>query len=207
MKKSEIKRRKRVVPAYQDQHLVPQTSSPYMLQDSGPSSVSPDPQQTGYILPTVENMTHPTNEPHPSHPSHHYITHENAATGTTTVTDMLERSVRAPIAVDFTNFSSRPSITSTATQHVPQSRKRSFSQSTAGDQAEQQNTRRAATSAENIDPSLSGAVSRNAHSPTTSSTLSAPVTAAARRKELEVEAARIREMLAAKEQEIAALGL
>lgn len=113
------------------------------------------------------------------------------------------RGPRAPIAVDFTHFGkstsaqparplppSEPSSPSTPANP----RKRSFSQA---------NTQPGACDTENIDPSLNNAPVANMAAP--------PEVAESRSKEqrkaeLEKEMARMREMLMAKEREIAELG-
>lgn len=192
MRKSDIKRRKRVVPALTDQHLVHQ----YAAQPLSDTETSPDPTAATSILP--HNIT-------PPHAHHHPQAHESTMGG-----DSGRPGARAPVAVDFTNFSVRrkPNVALHAPQKPPQptspstNHKRSFSVSAASEQSDAPS--RPPHNAANIDPTLSGGV----HSVLAESAAAAPHPSRDdnRRAELQREAAKMREELLAKEREIAALG-
>ena len=160
MKKSEIKRRKRVVPALHDQNHAPQSLG---LHNVGPasSSVSPDPSlPNATVLQSVdENANAHTYDQHYHHASDAMVT-DGTAEG-------MDRPVRGgPMPVDFTNYM-RPAARSPDIAQPPnatQSRKRSFSQTQVSDDEivaavphlpPQSVIRRVNGSTANIDPSLS----------------------------------------------------
>lgn len=188
MKKSEIKRRKRVVPAFNDQHLVHQYA-----QSPNEASVSPDPtmgafQSEGSAHPMDYRVQSPTPYAPPTPSQQH--------------TRINSKPQRMPVAVDFTNYFGRPSQPESISDGPsPNPRKRSFSASEEGEGSRHAAppVQAARSNVENIDPSLS------------SMTANTPGDLALRSREerkaaLEREAARMREMLLAKEREIADLG-
>lgn len=178
MKKSEIKRRKRVVPALSDQNLVHsfQTTRPSME----PPSVSPDPSAfpPNPIMP-IDEVSIPAQYP-PAF-SDSYVS---------------DRVSRPPMPVDFTDYIRRPRhVEDVESQQLP-TRKRSFSQT-------EEEHSSAGVQSDNIDPSLSASL-------TTSDTAEQDRVRDERRRderrlELQREAARFREMLEAKERELADL--
>ncbi|KAF7846470.1 hypothetical protein BT93_L4295 [Corymbia citriodora subsp. variegata] len=232
MKKSEIKRRRRVMPASSDQHLAPINGS-FM-------SVSPDPQHAMVPIPTSNGFP-----PSRLHQDHHDHNHSPSILPPS-IGSALGRIQRAPIAVDFTHFgkslSRQPSkevATEPFTSPPSNPRKRSFSEANSPELThrpmhsvpQDQPGRRPS---DDIDPSLRSMTVTNpptavvavpvanmgavAPAPTPASVAlplqqntqpSPDVTARMRedrRAALELEAQRMREMLLAKEREIAELG-
>lgn len=212
MKKSEIKRRRRVMPATSDQHL-----APFSVNNAQHPSTSPEPPQKS-VQPFYDQQQQ---QQHPEHSHPHQlplpVPFEHA------------RLSRAPIAVDFTHFG-KPSRPTSAEQpvsvSVQPSRKRSFSISNASDQQQQppspaypHSDRSQRSEAENIDPSLSS-VAPAPGSDTGAHDLKAPLASMAssgfvstnqslrqeKRAKLEQEMALMREALLAKEREMAELG-
>jgi len=209
MKKSEIKRRRRVMPANHDQHLAPFSVQPVQ-------SISPEP-------------AHRANPPMPAET--HWPQHA--------LPEEANRVARIPIAVDFTNFGREPRIQSRNEDHMlppPNPRKRSFSNSNASDESVSPKSQNSSLPspypipqdskftirqdrATNIDPSLASvsnmlstaSVARKQHSPM-QTRQPAPSSSPAgtsqkedRRRQIELEVAQMREMLAAKEREMAEL--
>ena len=219
MKKSEIKRRKRVVPALHDQNHVPQQLSIQYAPNS--SSVSPDPASTAQILQTVENMTnydhHNHNHNHQHHHHHHQHGAEASAPDNIPHDTDTERPPRgAPVPVDFTNFLRRAVNQLDSPTPSEATRKRSFSQT--GDEPQPMRDapgQRNLSNGENIDPSLSVATVADESSPSQQAAAPTAPMAMSGEQSLSVEARRLalareREnlmaMLMAKEREIAALG-
>ncbi|CAD0058188.1 MAG: NMT1-domain-containing protein [Aureobasidium pullulans] len=215
MKKSEIKRRRRVMPATNDQHL-----APFSVNNTQPISPPPEP------APPVQRSVPPfypqpqQQHQHPEHSHPHQLP----------LPASLEpvRISRAPIAVDFTHFG-KPLRPTSAQQpafaqasNPPVSRKRSFSISNASDQARQppspaypHSDRSHRSEAENIDPSLSSAPPAPGSS-TSAQDYKAPLAVMGagefltpsrqeKRARLEQEMAMMREALLAKEREMAEL--
>lgn len=178
MKKAEIKRRKRVVPTLHDQNHIFESSQ---VQFETQSATSPRLDQrssaTPSTAPTMDDLMNPAPEPSLNGHHRHNETH------------------RPPMPVDFTHYQPPP---------ADNRRKRSFSTS-AGEEPTppSQSARRNGS----IDPSLA-AILNNVEAITAVPLSSRPKEdgRTSRREELEKEAARIREMLVAKEREIAALG-
>ncbi|KAI5252820.1 hypothetical protein E4T42_03122 [Aureobasidium subglaciale] len=154
MKKSEIKRRRRVMPATNDQHL-----APFSVNNSQPISPPPEPAAQRSVPPYYP-QSQQQHHPEHSHPHTHHLPPPASLDA--------PRHHRAPIAVDFTHFG-KPSRPISAEQPefahastLPISRKRSFSTSNASDQVRQplspaypRSDRSQRSEAENIDPSLS----------------------------------------------------
>ncbi|KAK5139367.1 hypothetical protein LTR04_003640, partial [Oleoguttula sp. CCFEE 6159] len=223
MKKSEIKRRKRVVPAINDQ-------STGLPNPGSEPSVSPDPGVSNFsesAFHTHENIDNSLSHvPHQEQSSADYGNGEF-------------KPQRPPYPVDFTD-SFRPGPARHRDQNrdipippnpyqqlhtEPNLHKRSFSVSESSDHHTHTHpssitsilnpSQQTPIDAGNIDPSLA-AMEREATKPFQASAptgTSAPVaqmtvqkTKAERRAELEREAERMREMLVAKEKELAALG-
>ncbi|GAB7343192.1 hypothetical protein MBLNU457_1260t1 [Dothideomycetes sp. NU457] len=211
MKKSEIKRRKRVVPALHEQNYVPQQLSIQYTNNS--QSVSPDPSSTNHVLQTVENMTNssPYNHHQEHHDHHHHHAQETSAPGTAHETDGDRPPRGAPVPVDFTNFLRRAVNQLDSDAPSDQNRKRSFSQ-TGDDSQPMRNApgQRNLSNGENIDPSLDAGVAEVSLQPAPT----APMTSAmernisveARRSALARERENLMAMLMEKEREIAALG-
>ncbi|KAF2149004.1 hypothetical protein K461DRAFT_56210 [Myriangium duriaei CBS 260.36] len=206
MKKSEIKRRKRVVPALHDQNHVFQSSeipfdtrlstSPRQPQRTSPSSTTPS------TAPTMDDLMNPAPDaPINGHsPYRHQVALSDSSGASPQASAFDHISSRAPMPVDFTHY--QPPVRS-APSHANQSenrRKRSFSQS-AGEE-----TMQPSRSNGHIDPSLSTILNNSVEAATTLSTRPKEDVRTNRREELEREAQRIREMLISKEREIAALG-
>ncbi|KAG9686895.1 hypothetical protein KCU95_g17406, partial [Aureobasidium melanogenum] len=217
MKKSEIKRRRRVMPATSDQHL-----APFSVNNSQPISPPPEPASQRSVPPFYP----PPQQQHHQHSDHSH-SHQLPPTSFEPA-----RLPRAPIAVDFTHFG-KPSRPTSAEQpesaqpsNPPVSRKRSFSISNASDQARQplspaypRSDRSQRSEAENIDPSLSSAApapgsstSIQEHKAQPAALGSADLTQSGqssrqeKRARLEQEMAMMREALLAKEREMAELG-
>jgi hypothetical protein len=158
MKKSEIKRRRRVMPATSDQHL-----APFSVNSTQPISPPPEPI-TQRSVPPFYPQPQQQQHQHPEHSHSHQIPPPPSSFEPA-------RLPRAPIAVDFTHFGKPLRPTSAGHQpesaqpsHTPASRKRSFSISNASDQARlplspayPRSDRSHRSEAENIDPSLSSA--------------------------------------------------
>ena len=156
MKKSEIKRRRRVMPATSDQHL-----APFSVNNTQPISPPPEPAAPRSVPPFYPQSQHPQHHQHADHSHSHQLVPPPSSFEPA-------RLPRAPIAVDFTHFG-KPSRPTSAEQpepaqpsNPPVSRKRSFSISNASDQARQplspaypRSDRSHRSEAENIDPSLS----------------------------------------------------
>ncbi|PSK38072.1 hypothetical protein B9Z65_1263 [Elsinoe australis] len=210
MKKSEIKRRKRVVPAVQDQNHAYQTSpmhqqphsftTPDQAQMTSPTTSTSHPN-----LPSFHNLMNPAPE-QPSHHSHHHQHSDEPALGTSPYSVDLDRSQgRAPVPVDFTHYRprSRENILPPIQQEENR-RKRSFSQSNSESEPPNAVLSQDRLSG-NIDPSLSALLNSDEGVATTLSTRPKDAPRSNRREELQREAAQMREMLAAKERELAAL--
>lgn len=196
MKKSEIKRRKRVVPALSDQHLVHQYA-----QSSNEASVSPDPA-SGAPYPSADPVPYPQAQLH----TLEHVANERDP-------EAESRRQRLPVAVDFTHFATnvgRSSDVATSTQLRPASaRKRSFSSVSIKDgDVDDRASGGTGSEPDNIDPSLSNMLApiQNLNAAANSTEQTREQTTDQRRAELQREAARIRAMLEAKEREIAALG-
>ncbi|PNS18862.1 hypothetical protein CAC42_5401 [Sphaceloma murrayae] len=218
MKKSEIKRRKRVVPAMQDQNHAYQSSGipqhTHSFQDSSHSQHTPtsNPTPSANRL-AFDNLMNPAPD-HPPYPSHNHAhassydhqRDEESAHGTSLHSADSDHAVpRGPVPVDFTHYhpARRNENTLPPIQYDENRRKRSFSQSNSDTEAVRiapQQERQPGM----IDPSLASILNVD----TTSSTMlsSRPKDAnQLKREELQREAAHFREMLAAKERELAAL--
>ncbi|KAI4715942.1 hypothetical protein E4T48_07873 [Aureobasidium sp. EXF-10727] len=216
MKKSEIKRRRRVMPATSDQHL-----APFSVNNTQPISPPPEPAPQRSVPPFYPQQQQPQHQ-HSEHSHPHHLAPPASFEPT--------RLPRAPIAVDFTNFGKPSRPTSAEQPEHPQpstaSRKRSFSISNASDQARQppspaypQSDRSQRSEAENIDPSLSSATPAPG-SITSVQDYKAPLAVMGagdllqpgqssrqeKRARLEQEMAMMREALLAKEREMAELG-
>ncbi|GAB7346878.1 hypothetical protein MBLNU459_g1959t1 [Dothideomycetes sp. NU459] len=246
LKKTEIKRRRRVMPANAEQHLAPYAPNP-----AQPMSLSPDPVP---ILPSpYTNSQHPApahpqpqshshqqqQQQHPhvesayqyQHQHQHQHQHQNQHQHQHSEHghhDNAARVPRAPITVDFTHFgkpanlvqsrsNDRPAEFPSPSPPPPPSqnpRKRSFSMANPPDQLTRDDD------SKNIDPSLGHAPVANMMSqpappspapPAQSASAKMSPTSAGRSREerkaeLEREMAKMREMMAAKEREIAELG-
>jgi GATA-binding protein len=156
MKKSEIKRRRRVMPATSDQHL-----APFSVNNTQPISPPPEPITQRSVPPFYPQPQQQQHQQHTEHSHSHQIPPLSSFEPA--------RLPRAPIAVDFTHFGKPLRPTSAEQQpesaqplHPPASRKRSFSISNASDQARlplspayPRSDRSHRSEAENIDPSLS----------------------------------------------------
>ncbi|KEQ72848.1 hypothetical protein M436DRAFT_64023 [Aureobasidium namibiae CBS 147.97] len=156
MKKSEIKRRRRVMPATSDQHL-----APFSVNNTQPISPPPEPAAPRSVPPFYPQSQHQQQHQHADHSHSHQIVPPHSSFEPA-------RLPRAPIAVDFTHFG-KPLRPTSAEQpepaqpsNPPVSRKRSFSISNTSDQARQplspaypRSDRSHRSEAENIDPSLS----------------------------------------------------
>ncbi|KAI4745018.1 hypothetical protein E4T50_04637 [Aureobasidium sp. EXF-12298] len=156
MKKSEIKRRRRVMPATSDQHL-----APFSVNNTQPISPPPEPAVQRSVPPFYPQLQQQHQHQHADHSQSHQIPPPPSSFEPA-------RLPRAPIAVDFTHFG-KPLRPTSAEQpehaqplNPPASRKRSFSISNASDQAHQplspaypRSDRSHRSEAENIDPSLS----------------------------------------------------
>lgn len=224
MKKSEIKRRRRVMPANHDQHLAPFTAQPTQ-------SISPEPPRRVDWQPAgPRSDAQPHSLPERRQSSEHRLAEQQA--------DQIDQSTsraRVPIAVDFTNFGKEPHLPPIrqAQDMLPprNPRKRSFSRSNTDGSPSPPRPQHttlpspypvppADTKPHHLDPSLSSMP--NTSSPAASTT-SHPFQPPARqatmsgspgpgeskddkRKQLELEMQHMREMLAAKEREMAALG-
>ena len=227
MKKSEIKRRRRVMPANNDQHLAPFSVRPT-------ESVSPAPSHS-------HSHAHRLPPPPQHYPVQPHRDHDHSPENT---------HYRGPIAVDFTNFGKekRPhrlppiELIERKQEHMlppPNPRKRSFSNSNASDESPspssqpsslpspyslgQQDTKANIRRSDpiNLDPSLSNPSPSPAptsnprfdHSPLPARQLAASQSPSApahsgkdeKRKALELEMQQMREMLAVKEREMAEL--
>ncbi|KAI4762717.1 hypothetical protein E4T52_05233 [Aureobasidium sp. EXF-3400] len=219
MKKSEIKRRRRVMPATSDQHL-----APFSVNNTQPISPPPEPAVQRSVPPFYPQSQQQHQHQHADHSHSHQIPPPPSSFEPA-------RLPRAPIAVDFTHFGKplRPTLAEQP-EHAqplnpPASRKRSFSISNASDQAHQplspaypRSDRSHRSEAENIDPSLSSGppVPR---SNTTIQEYKAPLAVMDvgdlsqsgqpsrqdKRARLEQEMAMMREALLAKEREMAEL--
>jgi GATA-binding protein len=219
MKKSEIKRRRRVMPATSDQHL-----APFSVNNTQPISPPPEPAVQRSVPPFYPQSQQQHQHQHADHSHSHQIPPPPSSFEPA-------RLPRAPIAVDFTHFG-KPLRPTSAEQpehaqplNPPASRKRSFSISNASDQAHQplspaypRSDRSHRSEAENIDPSLSSGppVPR---SNTTVQEYKAPLAVMDvgdlsqsgqtsrqdKRARLEQEMAMMREALLAKEREMAEL--
>lgn len=203
MKKSEIKRRRRVMPATNDQHL-----APFSVSNTQPLSVSPEPSSTT-LAPFYEH----NQQQHPDHSHPHQLP--------LPIPSEHSRHTRAPIAVDFTHFG-KPASTDLRpeTQPAPpqSSRKRSFSASTSSDQQQQPTSpaqypasdQSRQSESENIDPSLSTTqvtTTQNFRAPQAQMGTDAQSEQLRqeRRAKLEMEMTAMREALIAKEREMAEL--
>jgi hypothetical protein len=221
MKKSEIKRRRRVMPATSDQHL-----APFSVNNTQPISPPPEP------VPVFQRSVPPF-YPQPQQHQHQHTEHSHSHSHQIPPPPSFEpvRLPRAPIAVDFTHFG-KPLRPTSAEQpelaqpsEPPVSRKRSFSISNASDQARQplspaypRSDRSHRSEAENIDPSLSSVPTVPA-SMTSHQDFKAPLAMMGagdlsqaaqssrqeKRARLEQEMAMMRDALLAKEREMAEL--
>ncbi|KAK6001091.1 hypothetical protein QM012_003174 [Aureobasidium pullulans] len=216
MKKSEIKRRRRVMPATSDQHL-----APFSVNNTQPISPPPEPVAHKSVPPF-----YPPSQQQHQHSDH---THSHQLPPPSFEPTRLPR---APIAVDFTHFG-KPSRPTSAEQpesaqpsNPPVSRKRSFSISNASDQARQppspayaRSDRSQRSEAENIDPSLSSTTPAPGSSTSIQEHKAPQAVIGAvdlnssgqssrqqKRARLEQEMAMMREALLAKEREMAELG-
>ncbi|KAG8628428.1 hypothetical protein KVT40_004301 [Elsinoe batatas] len=214
MKKSEIKRRKRVVPAVHDQNHVYENSNmvsqipmyqpPNQTQNN--TSASSTPSSNHLALKSLMNPA-PDQPVHQQH-THHQHPSDDAAMDDSSPAADYDRSIgRGPVPVDFTHY--QPALRNTTVSHAsPEEnrRKRSFSQSNE-EAASKTGLPVSGTTHERpptvIDPMLSSILN---HDDTTSTTLSSRPKDAPndRHAELERELAQMREALAAKEREIAA---
>lgn len=213
MKKSEIKRRRRVMPATSDQHL-----APFSVNHSQPITPSPEPGPPKSVPPFYVQQQ-------PQQHSEHSHPHQLPLP----VPSDHARQSRAPIAVDFTHFGkpSRPTSADQPGQASDQqnTRKRSFSISNASDQQHQppspaypHSDRSNRSETENIDPSLSAPTTSGldisaqeykaplASMGGTQSAQSSELSRQEKRARLEQEMAMMREALLAKEREMADLG-
>nr|WCD57911.1 GATA transcription factor SreA [Aureobasidium melanogenum] len=218
MKKSEIKRRRRVMPATSDQHL-----APFSVNNTQPISPPPEPAAPRSVPPFYPPSQQQQHHQHSEHSHSHQLPPPSFE---------VARLPRAPIAVDFTHFG-KPSRTTSVEQpesaqpsNLPVSRKRSFSISNASDQAHQppspaypHSDRSQRSEAENIDPSLSSTAptpgfnasiqdhkAPQAIMGARESTPSGQSSRQEKRARLEQEMAMMREALLAKEREMAELG-
>ncbi|KAG9662962.1 GATA-type transcriptional repressor SRE, partial [Aureobasidium melanogenum] len=216
MKKSEIKRRRRVMPATSDQHL-----APFSVNNTQPISPPPEPAPQRSVPPFYPPPQQQQQQQHHQH-SEHSHSHQLPPPSFEPA-----RLPRAPIAVDFTHFG-KPSRPTSAEQpesaqpsNPPVSRKRSFSISNASDQARQppspaypHSDRSQRSEIENIDPSLSSAPpapGQEHKAPPAvmgAGDLTQPGQSSRQEKRarLEQEMAMMREALLAKEREMAELG-
>jgi len=212
MKKSEIKRRKRVVPALHEQNYVPQQLSIQYSNNS--QSVSPDPSSTNHILQTVESTTNPSPYDHHQHHHHHHHHHapEDSAPGVAPHETDMDRPPRgAPVPVDFTNFLRRAVNQLDSDTPSDQNRKRSFSQT--GDEPQPMRDapgQRNVSNGENIDPSLDASITEASEQPAPTAPMTSVMeqnfSVEARRAALARERENLMAMLMEKEREIAALG-
>lgn len=217
MKKSEIKRRRRVMPATSDQHL-----APFSVNNTQPISPPPEPAAQRSVPPFYPPpQQQQQQQKHSDHSHSHQLPPHSFEPA---------RLPRAPIAVDFTHFGKplRPTSAeqpeSAQPSNLPVSRKRSFSISNASDQARQppspayaRSDRSQRSEAENIDPSLSsttpapGSSTSQEHKVpqavmgTGDLTPSGQSLRQEKRARLEQEMAMMREALLAKEREMAEL--
>lgn len=215
MKKSEIKRRRRVMPANHDQHLAPFSVQPTQ-------STSPEPRR----LPPLNHMN--ASSMPAAYPQQGVNDSEHSQQAHQIEISSSDIS-RGPMAVDFTNYGKENRVPVPGHgrgENMLPPLKRSFSQSNASGSppatpqshfapARQQPTSEDSKFNNNLDPAFS-----NMSNPPR--TLSPPVHAAAgqsatspaptgdgrdeRKRALELEMQKMREMLAAKEREMAALG-
>jgi hypothetical protein len=220
MKKSEIKRRRRVMPATSDQHL-----APFSVNNTQPISPPPEP------VPVTQRSVPPF-YPQPQQHQHQHTEHSHSHQIPPPPPSFEPvRLPRAPIAVDFTHFGKPLRPTSAGQPELaqpsepPASRKRSFSISNASDQARQplspaypRSDRSHRSEAENIDPSLSS-VPTVPGSMTSAQEYKAPLAVMGagdfsqaaqssrqeKRARLEQEMAMMRDALLAKEREMAEL--
>ena len=221
MKKSEIKRRRRVMPATSDQHL-----APFSVNNTQPISPPPEPAAPRSVPPFYPQSQQQQPHQHPDHTHSH--SHQLPPPSSSFEPARLPR---APIAVDFTHFG-KPLRPTSAEQpesahplNPPVSRKRSFSISNASDPPRQplspaypHSDRSHRSEAENIDPSLSSGPplpASNTAAPEYKAPLAvmdvgdfSPAGQSSRqekRARLEQEMAMMREALLAKEREMAEL--
>jgi hypothetical protein len=212
MKKQEIKRRKRIVPAE------PNTSS----QAPSVASYSPQPPRT--LLPAeLNNPQGPSSiaSYSPQMRSAEPILEHSMSPDPSTTLESRETPTpmpRGPVAVDFTNYRSNPSLLGTVYPSAPSPRKRSRSASENpealqhGGPAHPMPHRPNAISSilnpatgthdDNIDPSLANLPARQSVGPSPNAGLDK----AARKERLRREAEAMREQLLRKERELESLG-
>lgn len=212
MKKSEIKRRKRVVPALHDQNHIFE-SSEHQYDPRLPSPSRPPQTSTTNAAPSTAPTMEDLMNPAPDHVAssvspYHSRAQSHSSEG---AYHQLSRpdgsSLRAPMPVDFTHYRPPPAHYFPPSPHgssySENHRKRSFSQS-ADEESIHLQQRRANGS---IDPSLASILNHTADISATTTLSARPKTDRPnRREELERETARMREMLIAKERELAELG-
>ncbi|KAF4555572.1 GATA-type transcription factor SRE1-like protein [Elsinoe fawcettii] len=208
MKKSEIKRRKRVVPAVHDQNhayehsnMIPQIP---MYQPPHQTHTSPTTSISNHL--PLDSLMNPAPEHSPYQSTQHQHNDE-AGSGTSSLSLDFDRSTgRAPVPVDFTHY--RPpaqGANGTAPAMEENRRKRSFSRSNGDAESDDRAPASLSTHERSpavIDPLLSSILN---HDDATSTTLSSRPKGSpqGKRAELERELAQMREALAAKERELA----
>ncbi|KAL1311770.1 hypothetical protein AAFC00_001856 [Neodothiora populina] len=228
MKKSEIKRRRRVMPASHDAVL-----APFSVQAT--QSVSPEPASrvASYNHPHDSETSRPVPYTSINHQAGHHQHHHDHHHAEPQSPEPNNR-IRGPIAVDFTNFRKEPRAFVPESRQEdrmlpppnPNPRKRSFSYSNASEESgsPRSQPRRSPltpkmalmdSKEKNIDPSLSSLPrSRSPLAPVSTQEArrtapsSSPTPGDSRdekRRALELEMKQMREMLAAKEREMAAL--